>query len=83
MSVTADELTDILKRIADVRTLDARLWDTADVAAFLKLNTTHVRRHIITRSDFPAAMDLPGMGKEPIKRFRPVDVKDWAERFRG
>ena len=83
MSVTAEEITDILKRIADVKTLDARLWDTADVAAYLKLNVAHVRRHIITRKDFPAAVDLPGAGAEPIKRFRPEDVRDWTEKYRS
>lgn len=82
MSATIDEIAELLLRIADVKTLDARLWDTADVAAYLKLSAPHVRRHILTRSDFPAAADLPGAGDEPIKRFRPVDVRDWSEKFR-
>jgi hypothetical protein len=76
------EAIELLKRIADAQTLDARLWDTADVAAFLKLSEAHTRAHIMTRSDFPAPVDLPGKGKEPIRRYRPVDVRDWAEKWR-
>jgi hypothetical protein len=62
--------------------IDSRLWDAADVALFLKLTTDYVRKFIVTRSDFPAAIELPGKGKEPITRYRPVDVRDWSERFR-
>ncbi|KQW13933.1 hypothetical protein ASC98_17740 [Rhizobacter sp. Root1238] len=82
MEGSIEQITDILKRLMDVRTLDARLWDTADVATYLKLNVAHVRRSLLTRSDFPRAVDLPGAGNEPIRRFRPDDVRDWAEKFR-
>ncbi len=82
MSATTEEVTELLKRALELKTLDSRLWDTADVAAFLKLNTAHVRRHILTRGDFPPALSLPGSGKEPITRYRPGDVRDWAELHR-
>ena len=52
MSTTTEEIADLLKQIVGAKTLDARLWDTADVAAFLKLNPAHVRKFILTRSDF-------------------------------
>ena len=82
MSVTAEELGELLKRIVNVQTLDARLWDFADVAMFLKLNVVHVRKFIATRGDFPAPVDLPGAGSEPIRRYRAVDIRDWSEKFR-
>lgn len=83
MSTTTEEITDLLKRVLELRSLDSRLWDTADVAAFLKLNVAHVRRHILTREDFPQAVSLPGSGREPITRYRPDDVRDWAELYRN
>ena len=81
--MTIDDLIDVLTRIANVSTLDARLWGTADMAVFLKLNTDHARVHIMSRKDFPAPVDLPGRGKEPIRRYRTIDVRDWAEKWRG
>lgn len=78
-AATIEEVTDLLRQIG---TFDARLWDTSDVATFLNLNPAHVRKFILTRGDFPAPVDLPGSGKEPIRRYRPVDVRDWSERFR-
>jgi len=83
MTTETAEIAVLLKQLVDVRTLDARLWDTADVAAYLKLNPAHVRRSILARPDFPKAIDLPGSGAEPIKRYRPDDVRDWAEKYRG
>lgn len=80
MSTETEEITDLLKKLVDVRTLDSRLWDTADVAAYLKLNPAHVRRSILTRGDFPKPMDIPGSGAEPITRYDPEDVRDWAKR---
>ncbi len=82
MSTTA-EITDIIRQVVGVQALNGRLWDTADVAAFLKLNPAYVREHILTRSDFPGSIDLPGKGKEPIRRYRPGDVQDWAEKYRS
>ncbi len=83
MTTEAADLADALKAIASAQTLHARLWDTADVAAFLKLNTAYCRANIVTRGDFPAPCDIPGTGSEPIRRWRPVDVRDWAEKWRG
>lgn len=83
MSATIEDVTQLLKQIANTQRIDARLWDTADVAEFLKLNADYTRRSIVTRGDFPKPVDLPGSGKEPIRRYRPEDVRDWAERFRG
>lgn len=80
MSTTMEDFAELLKKAAG---FDSRLWDTADVALFLKLNPDHVRKFICTRADFPAPVDLPGKGSEPIRRFRPVDVRDWSERFRA
>lgn len=82
MSATTEEITDLLKRALELKSLDSRLWDTADVAAFLKLNPAHVRRHILTRGDAPRPVDLPGAGDEPIRRYRPDDWRDWAEKYR-
>lgn len=82
MLTATEEFTDLLKRALELKSLDSRLWDAADVAAFLKLNVAHVRRHILTRGDFPQAVSLPGSGKEPITRYRPDDVRDWAELYR-
>lgn len=77
--LTAD---DVLKRITEAHTFDSRLWSTEDVALFLGLNPAYARAHILTRSDFPAAVMLPGSGEKSIKRYRPVDVRDWAEKWR-
>lgn len=78
----AAELTEALKAIAAASRLDQRLWDANDVAAYLKLSADHTRKHILTRRDFPNPCELPGKGGEPIKRWRAVDVRDWAERWR-
>lgn len=78
MQATTEEITDLLKRALELKSLDSRLWDTADVAAFLKLNVAHVRRHILTRADFPRPLDLPGTGTAPIRRFVGTEVVRWV-----
>lgn len=82
MSTTA-EIEDIVRQVVGVHNLNARLWATVDVAAFLGLSVDYVRIHILTRSDFPAAINLPGKGKETIRRYRPGDVHDWSEKYRS
>lgn len=82
MSITAEEVQSLVREVVGVQGMNGRLWDTADVAVFLKLNPDYVRAHILTRSDFPGAIDLPGKGKEPIRRYRPGDVRDWSEKYR-
>ena len=62
MSATTEDIADLLRKIVGLQTLDARLWDTADVALFLNLSVDHTRKYITTRSDFPAAVALPGKG---------------------
>lgn len=82
MSAIIEEVTALLKTIAGNMATDGRLWKTADVAGFLNLNPDYVREHILTRGDFPKAVDLPGKGREPIRRYRAQDVRDWAEKWR-
>lgn len=82
MSATLESVAEAIHALRKAHDVDARLWDTADVAEFLKLNPAYTRAHILTRSDFPKSVDLPGKGREPIRRYRPVDVRDWAEKWR-
>jgi len=82
MSVTLETVAEAINEFRKTSRLDSRLWDTADVAEFLKLNPAYTRAHILTRGDFPKSVDLPGKGREPIRRYRPVDVRDWAEKWR-
>lgn len=76
MSVTTDDLADLMNRV-----LRAQLWTAAESAAFLKYSAQHFRMFIATRSDFPKALHLPGKGKTPNLRYRPDDVRDWADKF--
>lgn len=71
-----------MKALAEAQLLQQRMWDTEDVAAFLKLNVAYVRAHIVTQSTFPAPSEIPGAKKKAIRRWRPVDVQDWAEKWR-
>lgn len=59
-----------------------RLWSTGDVAIYLGLNERYVLNHIVTQSDFPAPILIPGRGSRPIRRWTPKSVRTWAEQRR-
>lgn len=50
-----------------------RLWTKADVARYLHVNVRTVERLAIPR------VHLPATGRRPIVRFRPEQVRAWAE----
>lgn len=82
MSVTLETVAEAINEFRKTSRLDARLWDTADVAEFLKLNPAYTRAHILTRDDFPVCLKIPGAGIEPIRRWHPREVRDWFQNFR-
>lgn len=80
---TLETLAEALASIAQAGKVPDRLWDTAAVATYLGLNVDYCRRHIITRGDFPKALHIPGRGTEPIVRYQPDDVREWAATWRA
>lgn len=80
------DLTDImaeLKRLNLSQINTHTLWDAADVAAYLKVSTQHLYNHkVLTRADFPRALVVPITDERPTKRWRAVEVANWAQRIR-
>lgn len=56
-------------------TKDERLWTKAEVAEYLGVTTRTVERLRIPR------VQLPGTKRRPIVRFRPDQVKAWADLY--
>lgn len=56
-----------------------RLWSAKDIAIYMGLALTTVEKKVVTHHDFPAAI-LPT--SERIKRYKPQEVMEWAERRR-
>lgn len=51
-----------------------RLWTQADVATFLGVSRRTVRDLCGLRR-----VEIPASGQRPIVRYRPADVKAWAD----
>ncbi|WP_187364207.1 hypothetical protein [Massilia genomosp. 1] len=68
------------KRVALVVPGSLDLWDTSDIATYLKRSADTVRRDIVVQPSFPKAVRLPGTAK-PQALYIARDVVRWAESF--
>jgi hypothetical protein len=57
--------------------LDVAMWDTADIAAYMKLSYTTVRDKVLTKPGFPQA-HRPGTGRAKAI-YLAREVIAWAE----
>lgn len=57
---------------------DDELWTADDIAGYLKLAADTTERRVVTRPDFPAAIQPCPTGKRAAKRWFAVDVRTWA-----
>lgn len=68
------------KRIALAVPGSLDLWDTSDVATYLKRSANTVRREIVIQPSFPKPVRLPGTAK-PQALYIAREVVRWAESF--
>jgi len=78
---TLTELVAQLKRPAIPA--DEELWTCEDVAAWLKLSPDTVERRVVTRPDFPIALQPCQTGKRAARRWFAAEVKQWARQRRS
>lgn len=81
------ELEALAKKIADqVRPavpIDVALWDTSDIAGYLRRSTSVVREHIVCLPTFPRPIRIPGRGDgrgQPL--WKAKEVIAWTEAHR-
>lgn len=77
-----DRLDAIIEKLGGpVVPLSEQLWDTADVARYLRRSVSYVQNTLTCQPSFPKAIRLPAQG-----RARPLyyggEVVDWAKRYR-
>ncbi|WP_208296839.1 hypothetical protein [Massilia sp. CCM 8734] len=68
------------KRVALVVPGSLDLWDTSDVATYLKRSANTVRTDIVVQPSFPKPIRLPGTAK-PQALYKAREVVQWAESF--
>lgn len=54
------------------------LWTADEVAAFLRLSPSTVRRRIVCRSDFPKPVRMPGRAGPGAPRWVAGEVEEWV-----
>jgi len=64
-----------LKRI----TTHNKLWEVEDIAQYFQMSQSTVKRKIIVCKDFPQPIKI----NNTLPRWKPEEVKDWAERQRN
>jgi len=62
---------------------DDELWSNLDIANYLKLSLDSIERHVITRPDFPDALQPCPTGKRAVKRWFSGEVRKWAKQNKG
>jgi len=62
---------------------DDELWSNLDVANYLKLSLDTVERYVLTRPDFPDALQPCPTGKRAAKRWFSGEVRKWAKQNKG
>ena len=56
------------------------LWSADEVAAYLKMATDYVRKHVVCLPDFPAAIRLP-TSRRSHPRWRAIEVIEWSKKY--
>ena len=56
------------------------LWSAEDIAFYIKLAVDTTERRVVTRPDFPTALQPCQTGKRAAKRWLAVAVRDWARK---
>lgn len=70
-------LTALLTRCAGPAIpINVALWDTADLAEYLRMSTNRVRTDIVTLPTFPRAVRLTAKAQA---RYKAREVIQWAE----
>jgi len=62
---------------------DDELWSNSNIADYLQLSLDSVERHVITRPDFPKALQPCPTGKRAAKRWFAGDIIRWARQNKG
>lgn len=68
------------KRTAPAIPVAVALWDTNDIADYLKRSANRVRNDIVCLPTFPAPIRLPTAGRSQAL-YKARDVVKWAESF--
>jgi hypothetical protein len=56
-----------------------KLWGIKDISAYLSISTPTARRNIISKEDFPRAIQIPSSeDKLSHRRWDPGEVKKWV-----
>lgn len=59
---------------------DDRLWDAEDVAKYIGAAKRVVLERYATSGNFPAPIQLPSEGGRGRMRWKPSDIRAWADR---
>lgn len=60
-------------------TAENKLWVIEDVANYFQMSRSTVSKKIITQNDFPKPISI----QNTLPRWKPEEVKRWAERQRN
>lgn len=77
-------MTDAVKElITQIRQIAHEpMWSVADIADYLQMSETSVRRCIVSKDDFPASIRVPYGSRKTQPRWYPQEVKEWVKQFR-
>jgi len=75
LTAATHQLHDAVNKMLDSADPDA-LWDTRDIARFMRLSQKSVTNHVTKSQGFPRPVALPSGGS----RWLAADVKAWAKR---
>lgn len=83
--MSADEiLAELLKKLtppaAPALPVSVALWDTSDIAIYLKRSANRVRSDIVTLPTFPRPIRLPVEGRSQAL-YKAREVIKWAESY--
>lgn len=79
----SETLKAILKELQAQNHLKGELWDTTDIARYLKLAKSTVQTRILRHPEFPPALRLPTSARgQGGRRWLAEEVKRWAMKHR-
>ena len=70
-------LLEILNELKAQSAEKAELWNTSDIARYMRLSTSSVQSRIVARQDFPRAVRIPTENGLGGRRWYAKEVKHW------
>jgi len=82
MSVNKETIEALIVAMHENNLSNDTLWDMKAIGKYMRLSVSTVQQRVITTNGFPRAIKLPTTNNGGQRRWKPTEIKAWADRHR-